>query len=164
MADHHRQPSAWGEISDTPSVSRDASLRPQHQHASTSTAAALTARNPPPPSTVTTATTTTTNTTRESRSESFATQSSVYSVYSVASSQPSIRRKPLPASATPLVAVDYSRDHLDGLDDDLPQPEHRFARSPVVDSPTLYDFPQRRPVAPSLDSLVTEGEDDALEG
>ena len=92
---------------------------------------------------------------RASRSESLATQSSVYSVYSLASPPTiqSIRRKPLPPSGPSLAASDLSRDHVEILDG-LPNPADRFSRSLAVDSPTLYDFPVRQPVG-TLDSPLS---------
>ncbi|KAL2017702.1 hypothetical protein VTK56DRAFT_1727 [Thermocarpiscus australiensis] len=58
-----------------------------------------------------------------------------------------IKRKPLSSTASP-AAIRYStryssRGYADALAD-LPRPEHRFARSCSVDSPTLYEFPDQR--------------------
>ncbi|TPX06997.1 uncharacterized protein E0L32_011065 [Thyridium curvatum] len=53
-----------------------------------------------------------------------------------------IKRKPLSATASPLAVSYTTGSHLDILRD-LPGPEQRFSRSFSVDSPTLYEFPER---------------------
>ncbi|KAL2161532.1 hypothetical protein VTH06DRAFT_8094 [Thermothelomyces fergusii] len=56
-----------------------------------------------------------------------------------------IKRKPLSSTASPF-AVRFSKGpaaYADALAD-LPKPEQRFARSCSVDSPTLYEFPDKR--------------------
>lgn len=65
-----------------------------------------------------------------------------------------IKRKPLSATASPLATQYSSADHL-MISSDLPKPETRFSRSFSVDSPTLYEFPERAADAvESLDALV----------
>jgi hypothetical protein len=68
-----------------------------------------------------------------------------------------IKRKPLSSTASPL-ATRYStrsgREYLDGLSPDLPRPEQRFSRSCSLDSPTLYEFPHRRPSPPPVGPLT----------
>ncbi|KAK1832851.1 hypothetical protein QBC39DRAFT_381140 [Podospora conica] len=68
-----------------------------------------------------------------------------------------IKRKPLSSTASP-IATRYStrsgREYLDGLSPDLPRPEQRFSRSCSLDSPTLYEFPHRRPSPPPVGPLT----------
>lgn len=68
-----------------------------------------------------------------------------------------IKRKPLSSTASP-IATRYStrsgREYLDGLSPDLPRPEQRFSRSCSLDSPTLYEFPHRRPSSPPVGPLT----------
>lgn len=56
---------------------------------------------------------------------------------STTSSSP-VRRKPLPATASPLATRYSSGEHLAAT---LEQPEQTFSRPYTVDSPTLYEFP-----------------------
>jgi hypothetical protein len=60
------------------------------------------------------------------------------SIASSTSSTSSVRRKPLPLTASPLATRYSSADHLTGT---LELPEQDFIRPYSVDSPTLYDFP-----------------------
>ncbi|KAH9903914.1 hypothetical protein F4778DRAFT_72206 [Xylariomycetidae sp. FL2044] len=79
---------------------------------------------------------------------------------------PSIRRKPLSSTASP-IATRYSSGEYLSIVKDLPRPEQRYSRSFSVDSPTVYDFPP--PPAefmprPALESPTTKppGPDDIL--
>ncbi len=69
----------------------------------------------------------------------------------------SIRRKPLSSTASP-AAVRFSKGAAAYADivADLPRPEQRFARSCSLDSPTLYEFPDRALLATAT-SLNTVG-------
>jgi hypothetical protein len=49
-----------------------------------------------------------------------------------------VRRKPLPATASPLATRYSSGEHLAA---NLEQPQQTFSRPYSVDSPTLYEFP-----------------------
>ena len=63
-----------------------------------------------------------------------------------------IKRKPLSATASPLATQYSSGDYL-MISSDLPKPETRFSRSFSVDSPTLYEFPERAAAADAVESL-----------
>ena len=71
-----------------------------------------------------------------------------------------IKRKPLSATASPLATQYSSGEHL-MISSDLPKPETRFSRSFSVDSPTLYEFPERAAAVESLNALVRPSVDDS---
>lgn len=66
-----------------------------------------------------------------------------------------IRRKPLSSTASPLATRYSSRDYLE-IGQPSAKPEQRFSRSYSVDSPTLYEFPDkdRLPIS-SLNALAS---------
>jgi hypothetical protein len=66
------------------------------------------------------------------RSRGFSTASS--------NSSSSVRRKPLPLTASPLATRFSSGEHLAAT---LELPEQTFVRPYSVDSPTLYEFPSK---------------------
>ncbi|KAK4192824.1 hypothetical protein QBC35DRAFT_511685 [Podospora australis] len=67
-----------------------------------------------------------------------------------------IKRKPLSATASPL-ATRYSSPRFPDVDfQDLARPEHRFARSVSLDSPTLYEFPSQSNIAASSSLRAVE--------
>ena len=65
-----------------------------------------------------------------------------------------IKRKPLSSTASPIATRYSTRDYLDALHH-LPRPEQRFSRSCSLDSPTLYEFPDRHVLLPTGTGLVT---------
>jgi hypothetical protein len=54
-----------------------------------------------------------------------------------------IKRKPLSSTASPIATRYSTRDYLDPVKR-FPRPEQRFSRSCSLDSPTLYEFPDRQ--------------------
>ncbi|KAK0657379.1 hypothetical protein B0T16DRAFT_300487, partial [Cercophora newfieldiana] len=54
-----------------------------------------------------------------------------------------IKRKPLSSTASPIATRYSTRDYLDAVQR-FPRPEQRFSRSCSLDSPTLYEFPDRQ--------------------
>ncbi|KAK0631949.1 hypothetical protein B0T14DRAFT_387313, partial [Immersiella caudata] len=54
-----------------------------------------------------------------------------------------IKRKPLSSTASPIATRYSTRDYLDAVKR-FPRPEQRFSRSCSLDSPTLYEFPDRQ--------------------
>ena len=65
-----------------------------------------------------------------------------------------IKRKPLSSTASPIATRYSTRDYLDALHQ-LPRPEQRFSRSCSLDSPTLYEFPDRHVLLPTGTGLVS---------
>lgn len=59
-----------------------------------------------------------------------------------------IKRKPLSSTASPIATRYSTRDYLDAFRQ-LPRPEQRFSRSCSLDSPILYEFPDRRTLLPA---------------
>lgn len=58
-----------------------------------------------------------------------------------------IKRKPLSSTASPIATRYSTRDYLDAVRR-YPRPEQRFSRSCSLDSPTLYEFPERPALLP----------------
>lgn len=67
-----------------------------------------------------------------------------------------IKRKPLSSTASP-AAVRFSKGAAAYTEifADLPRPDQRFARSCSLDSPTLYEFPDKRSLLATESSLNT---------